>query len=65
MPQEPKKRHSKADKRTRRAAIKLDAAVFITCKNCQAKTLPNMTCRNCGFYKGKIVGKAPVKVTTA
>ena len=65
MPHEPKKRHSKADKRTRRAAIKLDAAIFITCKNCNEKTLSHMACRRCGFYKGKSTGKAQVKVTTA
>lgn len=53
MPHEPKRRHSKARKRTRRAAIALSAISFITCKNCNEKTLAHMACRNCGFYAGK------------
>lgn len=55
MPHEPKKKHSKAVKRTRRAAINLTATSFIVCKNCNAKTLSHMACRECGFYGGKNV----------
>lgn len=53
MPQEPKKKHSKAVKRTRRASIKLTGIVLMHCKNCNAKTLAHMACRSCGFYAGK------------
>ncbi len=65
MPQEPKKRHSKAAKRTRRAALTLSAVKLVTCPNCSQKTLSHMACRSCGFYAGKQVGKAAVKVTRA
>ncbi|MBI2334589.1 50S ribosomal protein L32 [Candidatus Daviesbacteria bacterium] len=51
MPQEPKRRHSKARKRTRRAAIKLTALSLVVCKNCGTKTRPHMACVECGFYK--------------
>lgn len=64
MPGEPKRRHSKARKRTRRAAIKL-AVSLITCKNCGKPTRPHTACKNCGFYSGKSVTKEEVKVTKA
>ncbi|TSC63761.1 MAG: 50S ribosomal protein L32 [Microgenomates group bacterium Gr01-1014_93] len=51
MPQEPKRRHSKARKRTRRASIKLEAINLVVCKNCGVKTRPHMACIECGFYK--------------
>ena len=64
MAGEPKRRHSKARKRTRRAAIKLVAA-FITCKNCGKPTIPHIVCANCGFYGGKAVKKERVQITKA
>ena len=63
MASEPKRRHSKARKRVRRAAIKLAAQLTIACKNCGKKTLPHMVCVNCGFYGGKSITKERVKVT--
>lgn len=53
MPHEPKRRHSKAAKRTRRASINLKAIALETCKNCNANTLAHMACRSCGYYAGK------------
>ncbi|MEK7617275.1 MAG: 50S ribosomal protein L32 [Patescibacteria group bacterium] len=64
MPGEPKRRHSKARKRTRRAAIKL-AVSYISCKNCGKPTLPHVVCASCGFYGGKAVAKENVKVIKA
>ena len=65
MASEPKRRHSKARKRTRRAAIKLANPPLITCKNCGKLTLPHIVCANCGFYGGKAVIKEKVQVTKA
>lgn len=74
MPHEPKKKHSKAVKRTRRAAINLKAVNLMECKNCNSKTLAHMICRSCGFYAGeqslrpnglKKATDAAVKVTRA
>ena len=65
MGAEPKRRHSKARKRTRRASINLEAVSLVVCKNCGAKTRPHMICIECGFYGGKLVGKSKAKVTTA
>ncbi len=65
MPGEPKRRHSKARKRTRRAAIKLAEVALIVCKNCGVKTRPHIVCVECGFYRGKLVGKPQTKVTKA
>lgn len=62
---EPKKKHSKSRKRTRRAAIKLLAASVVVCKNCGSNTLPHMVCKNCGFYGGQAVTKEKVQVTKA
>lgn len=53
MPHEPKKKHSKAAKRIRRASINLETMSLIICKNCAEKTLAHMACRRCGFYAGK------------
>ncbi len=65
LPHEPKKRHSKSAKRVRRGSIKLSAISLVLCKNCNNKTLAHMACRSCGFYDGKLVGEAEVKVTKA
>lgn len=64
MAGEPKRRHSKARKRVRRAAIKL-AVNLITCKNCGKFTLSHVACRECGFYKGKATTKDQTRVVTA
>lgn len=65
MAGEPKRRHSKARKRTRRAAIKL-AAHLVACKNCGKLILPHIVCKYCGFYGGKAVAaKQRVQVTKA
>jgi large subunit ribosomal protein L32 len=55
MPQEPKKRHSRARQGKRRAAIRLSVAKTIVCPNCQAPILPHKICKSCGYYKGKMV----------
>lgn len=67
MPHEPKRRHSKSAKRVRRASISLKAVKLITCKNCNAKTLAHMACRECGFYDGteNIAAKKNVTITQA
>ncbi len=52
MAQEPKRRHSKARKRTRRAAINLEALGLTKCSNCGQGTIPHQACKFCGFYKG-------------
>lgn len=65
MAGEPKRRHSKARKRVRRAAITLTVET-VRCKNCGQSTKSHMVCQNCGFYGGKqTASKKPVKVTQA
>lgn len=64
MAGEPKRRHSKARKRTRRAAINLSLSL-ISCKNCNKLTVPHTVCKECGFYGGKAVAKEKVKVVRA
>ena len=64
MAGEPKRRHSKARKRTRRAAIKL-VVNLTSCKNCGAAVVPHTVCKECGFYKGKAEGRQKVQVTKA
>lgn len=55
MPQEPKKRHSRARQGKRRASISLKSPKSILCPNCKSPILSHMVCKNCGFYKGKEV----------
>ncbi|OGE25636.1 50S ribosomal protein L32 [Candidatus Daviesbacteria bacterium RIFCSPLOWO2_02_FULL_40_8] len=64
MPQEPKKKHSKGRKRTRRAAISLEAISLVKCSHCQAPTPSHVTCRSCGFYAGKQVNQKTTAVIT-
>ncbi len=65
MAGEPKRRHSKGQKRTRRAAIKL-AVSSVACKNCGKLILPHIICKYCGFFGGKAVTtKQTVQVTKA
>jgi len=64
MAGEPKRRHSKARKRVRRAAIKL-AVNLSNCKNCGKLILSHVVCKNCGFYKGKTTVKEKVQVVRA
>ncbi|RJP46021.1 MAG: 50S ribosomal protein L32 [Armatimonadetes bacterium] len=64
MPAEPKRKHSKARKRTRRASIKMQALGLIKCANCQQPTISHRVCKSCGYYSGKQVEeKTAVKVT--
>jgi large subunit ribosomal protein L32 len=66
MPQEPKKKHSKARKRARRASINLKALGLQLCPECKLPTLAHTACKNCGFYAGKkVTDTARVKVTKA
>ncbi len=72
MSQEPKRRHSKARKGKRRAAIILKKVGLISCKNCGKSTLSHIVCKECGYYQGKDTkaGKqslptGKVKITTA
>ena len=55
MPQEPKKRHSRARQGKRRAAIKLSIRNTVLCFNCQSPVLPHTICKKCGYYKGREV----------
>ncbi|MBI2330332.1 50S ribosomal protein L32 [Candidatus Daviesbacteria bacterium] len=64
MAGEPKRRHSKARKRTRRASINL-AVNLVACKNCGTLIKSHMVCISCGFYGGKPVKMEQVKVTKA
>ena len=59
MPQEPKKRHSRARQGKRRAAIKLAVSKTVFCPNCGTAILAHKVCKNCGFYKGReVINKA-------
>ena len=64
MASEPKRRHSKARKRTRRAAINL-AVNLVICKNCSKPIQSHIVCPNCGSYGGESVKKEHVQVTKA
>jgi len=57
MPQEPKKRHSRARQGKRRAAIKLSVQKTVKCENCGQQHFPHRICENCGYYKGQEVVK--------
>lgn len=51
----PKRRHSKARKRKRRAHLALDLPATSLCARCGAEKLPHAVCNNCGHYRGRDV----------
>ncbi|OGH06486.1 MAG: 50S ribosomal protein L32 [Candidatus Levybacteria bacterium RBG_13_35_9] len=55
MPQEPKKRHSRARQGKRRASIHLNLAKTVPCSNCTTLIMSHTVCKNCGYYKGALV----------
>lgn len=57
MPQEPKKRHSRARQGKRRASIHYAAVKGVICANCKNITMAHMVCKKCGYYDGKQVIK--------
>jgi len=53
----PKRRHSNARTRKRRAHDAVAAAGLSRCPHCQAMTPPHRACRSCGYYRGREVVK--------
>jgi large subunit ribosomal protein L32 len=51
----PKHRHSKARRDSRRAQHKLKPTGLSLCPQCHEPKLPHYTCLNCGTYKGMAV----------
>jgi len=55
----PKRKTSKANKRSRRAMDKIVIAGFAKCPHCQALILQHHVCSECGYYNGRaVVAKA-------
>jgi large subunit ribosomal protein L32 len=66
MAAEPKRRHSKARKRTRRASISLEAKQLVKCTSCGEPKLSHIVCASCGMYDGKqVITKTKAKITRA
>jgi len=61
MPQEPKRRHSRARQGKRRDHIKLVTQKTILCPNCGSSVLSHIACKKCGYYKGKEIIKKKEK----
>ena len=57
----PKKRRSKAKKRTHRSLWKIAIPATTTCTNCGKLTIQHHACTHCGFYKGTQVLNIKVK----
>ena len=51
----PKRRHSKMRKNSRRAHDFLTTNSLSTCPQCHEKKMPHHVCPRCGFYKGREV----------
>ena len=49
----PKRRHSKRRKNSRRAHDFLTAPTLSECPNCHEPKLPHRVCPHCGHYKGR------------
>lgn len=53
----PFRRTSSAKKRRRRNSHFLVSKQVNNCKNCGATALPHHACKECGFYKKKVIFK--------
>jgi large subunit ribosomal protein L32 len=53
----PKRRHSHARTRERRAHDALRAPQTVVCENCQEPRMPHRVCAKCGYYNGRQVVK--------
>ena len=51
----PKRRHSKARSRKRRATWKTSAPNLVSCPRCNEAKMPHRVCPSCGYYKDKQV----------
>lgn len=49
----PKRRTSKAVKRSRKANWKLTAPGLVECPQCHEMKLAHKVCKACGYYKGR------------
>jgi len=55
----PKRRHSKARTKKRRAHDALPTVSLSVCPNCHEKKLPHRVCPHCGQYKGREIVAPP------
>ena len=55
----PKRRHSKARKKKRRAHDALQRVGTSVCPNCGVRKLPHRVCHECGTYKDREVVEPP------
>ncbi|CAC13497.1 50S RIBOSOMAL PROTEIN L32 [Mycoplasmopsis pulmonis] len=53
----PKRKTSKQRKRKRQTHDALKVSTLVSCQNCSVQTIPHVTCKSCGFYKGRQVLK--------
>lgn len=62
----PKRRHSKARSRIRRASLTTTLPTLVNCGNCSVRIIPHRVCPACGFYAGKQVfeKKETIKVSS-
>ncbi len=52
---QPKRKHSKARRNSRRANYKLTAPSLVACPRCHQLMKPHHVCPTCGHYNGKEV----------
>ena len=57
----PKKRRSKARKRTHRSLWKIDVKTMRPCPTCGELSYPHFMCKACGYYNGKLIIAPKVK----
>ena len=51
----PKRRHSKMRKNSRRAHHFLTPHSLSDCSHCKGRKMPHQVCPHCGYYKGREV----------
>lgn len=49
--------NSRTDKRRAQFNARTKPATMIACPNCGTITIMHRACRNCGYYRGRIIAK--------
>jgi large subunit ribosomal protein L32 len=55
-------RHTRGHTRNRRSHHALEATSLVSCSNCGQPGLKHVLCKNCGYFKGRLIVDKTAKI---